>query len=573
MLGSLRTALTLLALISVAVPVRSQSPETLGRIEGTLTNEVTNQPIHNGSLSLRPVDPTNSKQSGPAKSYTAVSDADGRFILDQIAPGQYRLTASRPGYTPGVFTKDGSQNLRIQAAQPLKDLRFALQPFGVIAGQIVDENAEPMTEIRVSALRNSYRKGRRMHMSTGVPAAVDDQGRFRIANLAPGKYILAATPAQASSKSADEGPTYVTTYYPQARDASLAEALLLAPGAELNATIRLHKERVYRVRGKLIDASTGEAAPSRSFLRLSPPQNTPGGVEYSALVNQEGSFQFPAVLPGSYVIRPDLMDVIARLPGRTEHIGAKLFGQFPVTIEDHNLDGIVVKFRKGCSVSGIVAAEEEKLAPANPPPPPSPSTETKPANLIVHFTSERGDSEYSTTVKSDKTFAIDDLAPDRYRVSVSGLPDGNYAKSFRVENQPLRDGLLDLTFRETVELQISTSPQAASLSGTAHNKDGEAVADALVTLHPIADPSGGPVSLLQVKTGPDGRFEFKNLLPAEYQILAWEAVDINIAMNPDFYGQFESRAVRTTLDPAAQSTLSLLAIPAEATRQAEAKMP
>jgi len=37
--------------------------------------------------------------------------------------------------------------------------------------------------------------------------------------------------------------------------------------------------------------------------------------------------------------------------------------------------------------------------------------------------------------------------------------------------------------------------------------------------------------------------------------------------------QFESRAVRTTLDPAAQSTLSLLAIPAETTRQAEAKMP
>src|SRR5260370_16395969 len=127
---------------------------------------------------------------------------------------------------------------------------------GVIAGHVVDEDGDPLTEVRVQAMRWTTTNGvRRLEYRQQMP--VDAQGNFRIGNLPAARYVLSADfnrlPPLNSDKSHE---AYVTTYYPSALDVSEATLIPLTAGGEVtNVEIRLHKATVFHVRGKVVDSS------------------------------------------------------------------------------------------------------------------------------------------------------------------------------------------------------------------------------------------------------------------------------------------------------------------------------
>jgi hypothetical protein len=112
------------------------------------------------------------------------------------------LSASRTGFFDGGFARSGgpgTSDLRFALAegQWLQDVRIQLWKPAIIEGVIRDEQAEPVAgvEVRTVAL---VRVGGRDHLAAGPFGTTDDRGRYRIANIPPGRYIVAVPSVQAA---------------------------------------------------------------------------------------------------------------------------------------------------------------------------------------------------------------------------------------------------------------------------------------------------------------------------------------------------------------------------------------
>src|ERR1700687_3866763 len=146
-------------------------PQDQGRIEGILVNQVNGQPLRKGTVALRVMvtGPQPAGASAP-NSYSVTSDAEGKFVFEQVDPGRYSLMADRPGYIRATYRSSGGPSINVGPGQVVKNIRFAITPQGVIAGRVVDEDGDPITEVRVSAMRWMISNGvRRLGFGQGIP--------------------------------------------------------------------------------------------------------------------------------------------------------------------------------------------------------------------------------------------------------------------------------------------------------------------------------------------------------------------------------------------------------------------
>jgi protocatechuate 3,4-dioxygenase beta subunit len=560
-----RAFLTLL----VVLPLAAQQSASLtadasdkARIEGILLSQTNQQPVKKGTLTLRVA--TNGPQpqvpGSPSQipsGYLATSDADGKFVFDQVEPGRYTLGADRPGFIRATYRNSRGSLITLGPGQVLKDLRFAITPQGVIAGRVVDEDGDPITEVRVSVMRWGYFNGARQ-LAGFQQNAVDDQGTFRIANLAAGHYFLSAeingAPAINTGKAQE---AYIATYYPSALDISEATPIAVAAGAEVtNVEIRLHKARVYRVSGKIIDGSSGGAVRNLG-VQMIPKTENPHALPFSArhiALARDGNFEFLNVLPGVYVIGPALNVMFG---GVDQNDGApkKLFGRYVVTVSNENISDIVVSFGSGSSLTGIIHAETNAAPPTQESTAgtsPQPSTPLPSVRLVAE---DNTINAYSARTAADGTFELHDLAPERYRVTVNGIPDGTYVKAVRFGDQDITHAVLDLTAGSPGSLDIVLSPNAADVSGTVLNEKGDAVADASVTLGPMSPETAAQTQFFrQTRTDQNGRFTMKSLPPGDYRVIAWEDVDPNLVQDPEFRARFDGNSATVKLSESSHET-------------------
>jgi len=188
---------------------RPPSPQDHGRIDGILVNQVNGQPLRKGTVSLR-LTVTGPQPAG------VPAPAEGKFVFEQVDPGRYVLMADRPATFALLIVPAAAHPSTSVRAQVVKNVRFAITPQGVIAGRVVDEDGDPITKVRVSAMRWMTFDGvRRLGFGQGIP--VDDQGNFRIGNLPAARYILSADLSRMPPLNAEKShEAYITTYYPSA---------------------------------------------------------------------------------------------------------------------------------------------------------------------------------------------------------------------------------------------------------------------------------------------------------------------------------------------------------------------
>ena len=154
-------------------------------LQGQVLNQVTGEPVRKANLSLKP-------ESG-GTTLKGVTDNEGKFSIENIDPGRYTLSADRQGFVTqsyGASRPSGPGTpLELKTSQALKGLSFKLTPQGVIAGRVIDDDAEPVSGISVQVLQYKYLLGKkRLIPAMQTLVLTNDLGEFRAPNLSPGSY-------------------------------------------------------------------------------------------------------------------------------------------------------------------------------------------------------------------------------------------------------------------------------------------------------------------------------------------------------------------------------------------------
>jgi len=221
-------------------------------------------------------------------------------------------------------------------------------------------------------------------------------------------------------------------------------------------------------------------------------------------------------------------------------------------------------------LTGTITTEADGAAPAT-----ADSTAKAPSTPTVRVMPANGDNFGSVNARAnpDGTFEVHDIQPDRYRVTVGGMGSGVYVKSIRFGNEDITYGVVDLINVPGGQLDIKLSRHAAQVQGTVHNDKGETVADAQVTLAPIAAELAATDLLFRsARTNSTGQFTLRNLPPGEYRVLAWEEVSAEILNDPEFRAHFDSSATTVKLSEDSHESVDLKQVGKDAIELEAAKV-
>jgi len=308
-------------------------------------------------VSLVPIKPLTS--AGPPQRKAALprfvvgsSGMDGRFRLDGVPSGDYFVAALKPGYmTPGATTqmdaseselKDVVASLAVVhvAAGGVATANLTLRRGATISGRMEYADGSPAIGVRVGAeplegitFRTDLNNLRRMTLSPlqnalqslSHPQApqpnvlTDDEGRFRIFGLPPGKYIVSTMIVLDHSLgqvTMDDGnsahvgrehmfPEMIVVYGPGAFRRKDAKVFEIRGDEQItDADLTIDPNGLHTLRGKVL-AAEDHHAPT-ALIRL----KEDGAKDAVRLVENEddGSFQVNYLPSGKYTLEITSID-------------------------------------------------------------------------------------------------------------------------------------------------------------------------------------------------------------------------------------------------------------------------
>ena len=287
----------------------------------------------------------------------ARTDADGHYLLSNVAPGRYQIMPVAPVYVlkdaPVEMWPPG-RSLTLLAGEAVSDVDFSVERGGVITGRVTDEGGNPVIAEPVN-VEPADDKTPRPPRSFLDPRnrQTDDRGVYRVYGLAPGRYrVSVGTASENGAVGYGRRKVFERTYYPGVTDKEQARLVELKAGEE-SADVDIAIGRVvktYRASGRFVYADTGQPAPGITFGYgiTDRTGGTVGGFGGGTTTNERGEFYTEPLAPGRY-------NVFAA----NNWLAPSEFYSDPVAFEVTNSDvtGLVVPLKRGASVSGSVTIE------------------------------------------------------------------------------------------------------------------------------------------------------------------------------------------------------------------------
>lgn len=533
-----------------ALPEGQQKPpEKPASIEGRITAPG-GEAVRKAEVMLQPM--SNAMNMGPMGGQKATTDDSGAFKFSQVEPGQYLLRAQKNGFVPQSYGArrpgmGGGTTLTLAPGQEMANIFLKLTPQAVLMGKVVDADGEPMPRCQVMALQQRNLQGKKQWAPGGGGAMTNDVGEYRIAQLAPGHYILQASPmrmyygmeiTEAPKDGVEEG--YVTTYYPNAMDIGQAVPVEVPAGGEMRAIdFKMPKSRVFRVKGKLVDAAGTPVTNVPLSLVRTGDSNMFAFLGMGAAIarNKDGSFEITGVTPGSYILMaPGAMNGEKR---RSIYV--------PVEVTTKNVENVVAVATEGTDLTGTVRVEGDEKAQIG-----SMNISLQPLTTMFGFSNAR--------VKDDKTFTLGGAMPGKYRVNANGGPDNTYVKAILYGGQDVLTSGIDLTGEVSGSLEIVLAGNAGKVTGVVQD-DKKPAAGVMVVLVPEASKREVQYLYKIARTDQNGYFTLSNLPPGEYTAYAWEDLNDQSYQDPEFLKKYDGSGITVKLKEGESQNLQMKMIP------------
>jgi beta-lactamase regulating signal transducer with metallopeptidase domain len=534
-----------------AMPLPQTAPadadKQLASVSGVVMS-TSGTPVAQAQVILLPTAPPapSAGSPQPIQNRSVTSDAAGKFVIDKIPPGAYRMLVSHPLYVSAP-AEPGSMigtALTLTAGQRMADITVKLMEPGTVSGRVVDEDDDPVVGARIEVDRYAYSNGRR-RLSTVAAASSGDDGEFKVGRVPAGTFIVKTgsqphwTVGERAPIPADKpGQTPYNpnnTFYGGNNLSTSAAPVNIAPGQDVTlGVIKMRNQPSPHVRGKVVgDMSLLAGA---RVVRL--PTDAGGALpwSYASDIQKDGSF--------------DMANMYHTVPGDAVSIGVynmKLGGVLAwttITVRPEGEEGVTLSVA-AAPLSGTVRIE------GSAPDAPTPSM-----RITLAATGAVAVITQSAAVNPDGSFRIPLLAAGRYAVEMSGLPAGSYVKSVKLTGNGSPDLGLDWRGASSGALEVIVSPKAASLDGTVHDDDDNPVAGT-VTLVPVPLRPGHASLYPTATADAQGHFSFPSITPGQYKVYAWEEIEPTAHRDPELTKQFESRGESIDVGEGGHATVSL----------------
>ena len=497
------------------------------------------------------------------------TDGRGRYVIQRLVPGEYRVEAFKRGYitpTPGqdrsaidsllASTPSGGRVVNVGRGQTVDSPDLILGRGASISGTIIDEFGEPMQDVPVFALQLRAMGGetRALRVSAeGTLGRTDDRGRYRLYGLQPGAYVVQATAGDVLSASSG----YTSLFYPGTPSIDLATSTKLdIDQAVSGIDLALSPQPVRRIRGTLIDP--GGNVPERGDVTLTA-RGRSGGIRTEPMrtsTDADGTFTFNNVAPGNYIVQAS---ALARAESRAPVAYSQQFAETPVTIGGDDPAPLRLKLSRGATLAGHVLYEG-----ITEPFPPYKGIQLIPVPAMVEHDALLTVNSSGFALLSDNTFEYRGVFGPSF-LTVRPLNENWYVKSITHGGRELVDSAFDFGDSETFQdIEIVVSGAGAGVRGRVIDDRAAAVRDYTVALFP-ADRSKWTINSRWLKraraTRGDGTFRVTGLVPGDYWVIAIDRLDgSDIAgelQNPDVLDALAARAQRIALGEGQSQALTL----------------
>ena len=492
----------------------------------------------------------------------ASTDEEGRWELKDLPAGRYNLTASKGGYVQLNYGQrrpfERGRPIELADGQTLENVNFNLPRGSVIAGRIVDEFGEPVSDAMVAAMHYRTFNGRRRLVPVGRFGMSDDMGHFRLYGLAPGDYYISATLQGMGGfgfegGQSDNATGYAPTYYPGTASSQQADRINVGLGAETTGvTFALLPVRTVRVSGTAVDSSGKPMA--GAFVMLQADVRTGGGgfMMFGGGGNQvkdDGTFTISNVTPGDYVLRAMPMGG----PRRGEDEAESATASISVGAED--VTGVVLTGTKGTSLHGQVVVHPASAATGIKPSEVSVNAMAKDPDAPMVFSGgmmrDRLDDDWTFELKAVQSPVI---------LRTFRTPAGYSLKAVLLNGTDVTDSGVAFKPGEPVTgLQVVLSTTSSGVTGGVTDDNGKPVADYAVVVFSEDSAKWGYLSRHVTMARPDqqGGFQAKNLPAGRYLGVAVETLEEGQESDPEFLERLRSVATAFTLGEGEQRSMSL----------------
>lgn len=537
-----------------------------------------------------------------------MTDSEGRFAFRSVPKGSFQLTVRKPGYLDGAhgrYRPDGvAVPLEVEDGERVTDLTLRLFKPAAISGAVVDERGEPVVAAQIRAYRRGYVGGLSRLQPAGVSAQTDDRGTYRLIGLTPGDYVVAVVNVISSAPAALGaggrmpanliptmmapgnpdvnlslgGGTHVpgddrfvlqggssgalapeadgrlllfpTTYHPSAIMPAQAQAVAVRSGEEHSgADITLTNRPTASISGTL----SGPDGPAGGYALHLVPADT-GDLSAdpdaaTAITADDGTFLFPAVPSGNYVIQTvrvpqgmprtadgmRLVEAEARVmvftataagagapppppPNSSRDSDQRLlFTSSSVSVGDRPVAGLSLALREGTTLTGRLEFKGGTERPAGR------------QLTSIGIAADGADGRARNTMPpamadASGQFKAAGLLPGSYRLRAVGLPNGWVLDSIMVGGVDAADQPIEIGTREVSGVVVTLTDKIARVSGTVRAGQGLDPAAAVI-LFPADLRGWRDVGLSQrrlrmVRATKTGTYTIAAVPPGDYHLIA-----------------------------------------------------
>lgn len=467
-------------------------------VSGVVVNSVTGEALPRAQVSMY----------GP-EVRTTMTDGDGHFAFEDVAQAMVGFQARKPGFK----APNPRIEFRVQtcSSETIGGVKVPLAPTAAIVGRVTDPNGDPVDEVPIRIGKYVFSDGRK-HFNMAGSSSTDYDGRFRVADLEAGSYILIAGP---SSPGLLIGARDITpiSYYLGVPDRASAAPIEAKPGARVEVNMTVNEVPAFNVSGRVVGASSESRGVSVEF------KNDAGDDVGTAVGRREAnSFMIIGVPAGTYRVRATVF----------QREGVPLVGSATVTVA-HDVDNLQVSVAGSLNIPVSIRTEGGD----------SSSSDTTPsASLRLISTKEEEQGAFmSLEGGGKKGWWLKNVERGTYIADVSANNTGYIASARLGAVDLLREPVTIDSEQNPIEITVRTD--GAQLSGTIVGGP-QALIVAISSDGVLIPPRAGAYSQ-------NGSPKFQMYLaPGDYTVYAMDPEGIEYT-NPKVMEKYSSYGVHVSL--------------------------